>query len=137
MKRRIIQKKVQPSKGKVRNATKVEYDGIKFKSKLELYCYKKLKENKIKATYEGETFTIIDAFEYKGEKVRKATYKPDFVGKEFIIECKGHANDAWPIRCKLFKRYLYNNNSNIDYYIVKNKKQIDEVVETIYKRSKK
>ena len=32
---------------KVRNATPTEYDGIKFKSKLEAYCYKQLKENSI------------------------------------------------------------------------------------------
>ncbi len=79
---------------KVRNATPLFYDGIKFKSKLEVYCYNKLKENNIKAPYEENTFTIIDNFIYNGEKVRKMTYKPDFVGKDFVIECKGKANDA-------------------------------------------
>lgn len=93
-KTRIIRKKAEPSKGKVRNATVVECDGITFKSKLEMYCYKKLKEHKINATYEGKTFVLIDAFEYNSEKVRKMTYTPDFVSDDFIIECKGHANES-------------------------------------------
>ena len=71
-----------------------EYDGIKFRSKLEVYCYKKLKENKIKAKYESKSFKLIDKFTYNGESVQKMSYTPDFVGKNFIIECKGFANMA-------------------------------------------
>ena len=36
---------------KVRNATILEYHGITFKSKLEVHCYKKLKEANIKFQY--------------------------------------------------------------------------------------
>lgn len=133
MKRRKT-KKSKPSNN--RGGTKVEYDGIIFDSKLELYCYKQLKENKIKATYEGKTFTIMDAFTYNDEKIRKAVYTPDFVGDKFIIECKGHPNGAWPYRWKMFKYYLYRNNINIDLYIPRNKKQVDEVIENILRRSR-
>ena len=43
---------------KVRNATIISYSGITFKSKLELYCYKKLTEFNIKFTYEERTFEL-------------------------------------------------------------------------------
>lgn len=81
-------------KGKVRNATPLTYEGIKFRSKLEVFTYKLLKKNNIKADYEKYKFTLLDSFRYNNEAVRKMTYTPDFVGKEFVIECKGHANDA-------------------------------------------
>ncbi|HKL75079.1 MAG TPA: DUF1064 domain-containing protein [Halanaerobiales bacterium] len=116
---------------KVKNATPLFYDGIKFKSKLEVYCYNKLKENNIEAPYEENTFVIIDAFVYNDEKVRKMTYKPDFVGKDFVIECKGKANDAFPLRWKIFKRYLFDNNLNYKLYLPRNKKDVDAVIEDI------
>lgn len=79
---------------KVKNATPLVYEGIKFRSKLEVHCYIKLKENQIDALYEKNTFIILESFIYDEEKVRKMTYTPDFVGEDFVIECKGKANDA-------------------------------------------
>lgn len=145
MKRRITRKKAEPSKGKVRNATVVECDGITFKSKLEAYCYEELKKHNLEATYEGKTFILIDAFRYegfaleKGKKamkgIRKTTYTPDFIGKGFIIECKGHANETFPIKWKLLKSQLYKAGNPPDLYMPQNKKQIDEVIRTIRERS--
>ena len=48
----FVRRKSTKKQGKVKNATPNEYDGIKFRSKLETYTYKKLKEAKIKADYE-------------------------------------------------------------------------------------
>ena len=53
MKKRIRRKKRGPVVAK-----KVTYDGIKFASGLEKYMYIALKKAKIKAKYEGETYTI-------------------------------------------------------------------------------
>lgn len=47
-------KRNKSSESKIRNATPNEYNGIKFKSKLETYTYKKLEESKIKAEYETQ-----------------------------------------------------------------------------------
>lgn len=116
---------------KVRNATKRTVDGIDFKSKLEVHCYEKLKENNISAEYENNKFEILPSFEYNGKKIRKMTYTPDFVGKDFIIECKGNPNDAFPLRWKIFKYYLYKNNIQYDLYLPRSKKQVDETVEKI------
>lgn len=120
---------------KVKNATEVKYDGIKFRSKLEVYTYKKLKEYKIYAEYETLKLELISPFEYKGVKVRKMTYTPDFVSDNFIIECKGRPNDVWPIKYKLFLNYLYRNNLNYDVYIPHNHKEVDEVIEQIREKN--
>jgi hypothetical protein len=60
--------------------------------------------------------------------VRAITYLPDFVGNGFVIECKGFPNDAWANREKLFKYYLSLNEPDTKFYLVKNKKQVDELI---------
>ena len=105
-------------------AKKISYDGINFASGLERYMYMGLKKAKLKFKYEGETFELIKGFEFinecierqsngKGEfknrgnkKILNIKYTPDFVGKDFIIECKGRANESFPMRWKLFKRLV-------------------------------
>lgn len=115
--------------GKIRNATPTEYDGIKFKSKLEMYTYKKLREAKIDAPYEQYRFELLPAFvALSGKKYRAMTYKPDFVGKDFIIECKGYANESWPIRKKLFEYALVRDNLHYDFYEVHTQKEVDTLV---------
>jgi len=114
--------------GKVKNATPNEFDGIKFKSKLETYTYKALKEAKIDAKYESEHFLLIPKFEYNGEKVRPMTYLPDFVGKDFIIECKGLITDSFPLRWKIFKYVLSQQDKKPKLYLVRNQKQVDQMI---------
>ena len=103
---------------------KIIYDGITFASGLERYMYQALKKAKIKALYEGETFELQEGFDFpfesyercgngKGEyknrgnkKIFNIKYTPDFVGKGFIIETKGRANESFPLRWKMFKKLL-------------------------------
>ena len=92
----MVRKKTSTNK-KVRNATPLTYDGIKFRSKLEVYTYKQLKLHKIEADYEQLKFSLQDSFRYKDELVRAIGYTPDFVGDEFIIECKGFPNESFNI----------------------------------------
>ena len=146
-KRRAVKNK------KVRNATVLEYYGITFKSKLELYCYKRLKEANIKFQYEKVKYELVPSFTFendsyelykkKGERyfgpqrklIRSMTYTPDFVGthngRKFIIETKGNPNDAFPLRWKLFKKYIHDNQIDCLIYMPRNLKHIDEVVELI------
>ena len=109
--RRLYKKK----RGPVRSM-KVTFDGIKFASGLEKYMYQALKNAKIYAEYEGMTFVVQEGFEFKNEsyerqsngkgelvnrgskKVLPIKYTPDFVSDSFIIECKGRANESFPIR---------------------------------------
>ena len=139
-------------RGPVRSK-KVICDGITFASGLEKYMYLALKKAKIKADYEGETFTLIDGFEFdttsyerqsngKGEfknrgdkKILPIRYTPDFVSlrNEFIIECKGRANESFPMRWKLFKRFINRCYPHVTLYKPQNQKECDQVVELIIK----
>lgn len=129
-----MNKSKKKSQGKVRNATPNIYDGIKFRSKLETYTYKKLKEAGIDAEYESTHFELIPKFEYNGEKVRAMTYLPDFVGKNFIIECKGLVTDSFPLRWKIFKYYLKQENKDYKLFLVRNQRQVDEMVNELSKK---
>ena len=119
-------KKRSKKRGPVR-AKKVRQDGINFASGLERYMYLALKKAKIKAAYEGETYVVQEGFEFtqaayekqsngKGEyknrgnkKILPVRYTPDFVADAFIIECKGRANESFPMRWKMFKKYVKEN----------------------------
>ena len=140
-------------RGPVR-AKKVEYDGIKFASGLEKYMYIVLKEAKIKAKYEGQSYELVPSFsfnnksyerqanskgEYKergGKKIRAITYTPDFVGNGFIIECKGRPNESFPLRWKLFKNYVAKKMPKYSLYKPQNQKECDETVNLILGRKK-
>ena len=143
-------RKRHKKRGPVRSK-KVTCDGITFASGLEKYMYLALKKAKIKADYEGETFTLIDGFEFdttsyerqsngKGEfknrgdkKILPIRYTPDFVNKDFIIECKGRANESFPMRWKLFKRMINKQRPYVTLYKPQNQKECDKVVELIIK----
>ena len=116
---------------KIKNATPIEADGIKFRSKLELYTYKKLKEANIMTEYEQHRYELLPAFVFHGKKVRAMTYLPDVVGKGFIIECKGFSNDAFPLRKKLFEFWLSVHEPETQYHIVRTQKEVDQLVETL------
>ena len=116
---------------KIKNATPIEADGIKFRSKLELYTYKKLKEANIMTEYEQHRYELLPAFIFHGKKVRAMTYLPDFVGNGFIIECKGYANDAFPLRKKLFEFWLSVHEPETQYHIVRTQKEVDQLVKTL------
>lgn len=67
----------------------------------------------------------------KSNKLQSIKYTPDFVGKNWIIETKGRANESFPFRWKLFKKYLTDNKLNYDLYIPHNHKQVDECINII------
>lgn len=143
-----MQRRRSKKRGPVR-AKKVEYDGIKFQSGLEKNMYIALKKAKIKCRYEVETYELIPGFMFKNnsyerqsngkggyiergnKKVRAITYTPDFTGPGFIIECKGRANESFPIRWKLFKRYVAKNMPEVTLYKPQTKKECEETVQLI------
>lgn len=122
-------------KSKVRNATAVDKYGIHFRSKLECYTYEAFMKAGIPVKYEPKHFTLLNKFELFGEKIRPITYLPDFIGKyknqSFVVECKGLIGDSFPLRWKLFKYYLKRHRSKMKCYLVRNHKQVDEMIEEI------
>jgi len=145
-----MKKKYKRKKGPVRSK-KVVFDGITFASGLERYMYQALKKAKIKAKYEGQTYILQDSFTFeidsferqsngKGEMVNRGQkkilnikYTPDFVSDSFIIECKGRANESFPIRWKMFKKYVNDNLKHVTLYKPQNQKECDKVIELIIK----
>ena len=145
-----MKRKIKRKKGPVRSK-KVTYDGVTFASGLERYMYQVLKKAKIKAKYEGETFTLIDGFEFnttsyerqsngKGEfknrgnkKILPIKYNPEFVGNGVIIETKGRSNESFPMRWKLFKRMINKQRPYVTLYKPQNQKECDQVIELIIK----
>ena len=137
-------------RGPVRSK-KVSFDGIQFASGLEKYMYQALKNAKIKAEYEGKTYVLQESFAFevdsyerqangKGEMVNRGQkkilnikYTPDFVSDSFIIECKGRANESFPIRWKMFKKYVNDNLKHVILYKPQNQKECDKVIELITK----
>ena len=147
-------KKFRRKRGPVRSK-KVIFDGITFASGLEKYMYIALKKAKIKSRYEGETFTLQEGFMFdnesyerksngKGDMVDKGgkrilpiKYTPDFVSDSFIIECKGRANESFPMRWKMFKKFINSKLKHVTLYKPQNQKECDEVIKLITKKSKK
>ena len=148
-----MKKRFKRKRGPVRSK-KVTFDGIKFASVLEKYMYQALKNAKIKAEYEGKTYIVQEGFEFKNEsyerqsngkgelvnrgskKVLPIKYTPDFVSGSFIIECKGRANESFPIRWKMFKKYVKDNLKHVTLYKPQNQKECDKVIELILNKIK-
>jgi hypothetical protein len=130
-------------------AKKITYDGINFASGLERYTYMALKKNKLFEGYENEVFQLIEGFNFDNESYEKQAngkgdytnrgqkkilgikYTPDFVGKDYIIECKGRANESFPIRWKLFKLWLTKNKIGKTLYKPQNQKEVDRTIQLI------
>jgi len=149
----MMKRRIKRKKGPVR-AKKVSFDGIQFASGLEKYMYQALKKAKIKSKYEGQTYVLQESFNFevdsferqangKGDMVNRGQkkilnikYTPDFVSDSFIIECKGRANESFPIRWKMFKKYVNDNLKHVILYKPQNQKECDKVVELIIKKNK-
>ena len=143
-----MKKKYSRKRGPVQSK-KVTVDGIKFASGLEKYMYLALKEAKIKAIYEGQTYELFESFIFENEsyerqangkgefknrgckKILNIKYTPDFVADKFIIECKGRANESFPLRWKMFKKHVKVNLKHVTLYKPQNQKECDEVIKLI------
>ena len=143
-----MKRKFKRKKGPVQSK-KVTVDGIQFASGLEKYMYLALKKANIKAAYEGQTYEVFESFIFENEsyerqangkgefknrgckKILNIKYTPDFVADKFIIECKGRANESFPLRWKMFKKHVKVNLKHVTLYKPQNQKECDEVIKLI------
>ena len=137
---------------KVKNATVIEYNGIRFKSKLEVSFYKMLLQAGFNPQYECKTYILWKGFKptipfyTKHKKTRllklnitklqNMTYTPDFTfnynGRLIIIEAKGKENDTYPLRRKLFRGLLESySQDNPLFFEVFTQKQLLQAIEII------
>ena len=147
-------RKKSKKKGPVQSK-KITYDGINFASGLERYTYMALKKNKLFEGYENEVFQLVEGFNFNNESFEKQAngkgeytnrgqkkvlgikYTPDFVGKDYVIECKGRANESFPIRWKLFKLWLTKNKIGKTLYKPQNQKEVDQTMTLIKERRRR
>ena len=144
---------------KVKNASKNIVDGIEFKSLLESRTYQKLKDSGFSPEYEHLYFNLMDSFYPYSQcfdrhydrslkkkvfglnrfKIQAITYTPDFTftynDRLIVIECKGKENDVYPIKKKLFRRwmdkYTHLTGVSILYFEVHSLGELEESIEII------
>lgn len=139
---------------KIRNATEIEYDGIKFKSKKEAGVYRYLKSIGINPDYEPVSIKIWDREKFTvpyydriGKTFRKVTskpirvsYTPDFIfeyeGYRVFLEVKGFKNDVANYKIRLFRDWLENIQATADktlcYAVVYTKKELEFLLEDLH-----
>ena len=147
-------KRISRKKGPV-VSKKCSMDGITFASGLEAYMYHALKDAGINAEYEKYTYELLPSFDFNnksierqsngkgdfidrgGKKILNIKYTPDFLGIDFIIETKGRANDSFPLRWKLFKEWMMDNNDTRTLYKPQNHSECDITIDLILKNRNK
>lgn len=144
---------------KIKGAKEVIFEDIKFKSRLEMACYKKFKEAGLDFSYESEKVILWEGFKpssiqiyspkkagrgsYRGDlelqekKLLNVTYTPDFVVVKdnciIYLDVKGMPNDTYPIKKKLFLKVLEERNDGYNYIFIEphNIRQINQAIEII------
>lgn len=135
---------------KVRNANPLEYNGIKFKSRVEVSIYKLLRTHNIEAKYEEKTFILSPSirptvpFYNRTEKagfhsimspISNITYTPDFTFMYnnilVIIEVKGFENDVFPVKRNLFRKLLETLDTYCMFFEIRTQKEMLKALEII------
>lgn len=132
---------------KIKNATPINFQDLKFKSTIEKTIYLALIQEGIVPLYEGFTYTLSDSIRpgitpyYTRRKVdgknvlalemsplSSITYTPDFTflynGIFVIIEVKGFVNDTYPLKRNLFRKLLEEAEIPTMYFEVRSKKEL-------------
>lgn len=153
-------KKTTKENKKIRGATRITYNGIKFRSKLEVNCYMQLQKTDLHFAYEPEKIILWEGLRlqevlsYAPKKLRPGkyaaelalqtrplsniTYTPDFkiVYKNYIIyyDVKGMVNDTYPIKKRMFLKHLEEKQDGYHYIFLEphNLTQMAKSIEYIY-----
>ena len=136
---------------KIKNAVSLSFNGIRFKSKLEVNIYKKLTEEGFKVLYEPFPIILWRGFKptvpfytrdkktrglkLDNKKIIDIKYTPDFYikykNKDIFIEAKGFENDVFYIKKKMFRHYLETSNPNSLYFEIFTLRELKEAIKII------
>lgn len=139
---------------KIRNATPIIYDDIKFRSTLEKSIYKWLKDKDIQVEYEPirckiwdrKGFSVpyydragIKPFGLIKSKPIAVHYTPDMIfiykGVRVFLEVKGFKNDVTPYKIRLFRewldKYSIETNTKCCYAVVYAIKDVNKLLELL------
>ena len=132
---------------KIINASPLEYGGISFKK----MAYQTLKEHGFPVQYEPKKFIIWEGFrpnvpfynkdastrmlKMDSKKVIDISYTPDLMFEYnnhlIIIEMKGFENNTYPLKKKIFRKWLESNYPNSIYFEIFTKKQLLQAIDII------
>jgi hypothetical protein len=133
---------------KYKNKIKV-YNGIKYKSMLEVTCATLLDQSGISFQYEPYEMVLVHGSKYPGQiyekqvkkkvrtygpargNIRSISYTPDFVGENWIIETKGYETPEFKMKWKLFQHELMKQNKTPHLFKPTNKREIIESINLI------
>ena len=91
---------------------KIEVNGVKFDSKLEMYCYDLLTKLNFEFDFQKKIILVED-FRYNKKAIRPITLTVDFIVKyndiDYYIDIKGFATDVSKIKYKMLRYQLKDN----------------------------
>jgi hypothetical protein len=106
--------KITQSKTSKYGNKKIELDGVKFDSKLELFCYQQFKSLGLEFDFQ-RTILLQEGFRFKGKWIRPITMIVDFVlhhdGQKIYIDTKGFATETSKLKYKMLKFYVREDSS--------------------------
>lgn len=109
---------------------KVEVDGIKFDSKLELYLYNKLKENNLDFDFQVKE-VLIPKFRFRIENIRAIEMRVDFLlrfnERKIYIDTKGFATAEAKIKYKMLKN-KYKEDVDVEVVWLKTQKEVNSFI---------
>lgn len=136
---------------KIKNASPLEFDGIFFKSKLEKMAYQTLRDNNLPVEYESRKFIIWEGFKptvpfynkdsktrmlkLEDKKLIDCSYTPDFTfeynGYLIVLELKGFENNVFPLKKKMFRKWLEEHRPKSIFFEIYTKRQLLQAIDTI------
>ena len=118
---------------------KIELDGVKFDSKLELFCYQQLKSLGIEFEFQ-RAILLQESFRFKGKWIRPITMIVDFVlhhdGQKIYIDTKGFATETSKLKYKMLK-FLEKDDSIVDVIWLHSQKEVKEFINDLLSKDGK
>jgi hypothetical protein len=118
---------------------KIELDGVKFDSKLELFCYQQLKSLGIEFEFQ-RAILLQEKFRFKGKWIRPITMIVDFVihhdGQKIYIDTKGFATETSKLKYKMLK-FLEKDDSIVDVIWLHSQKEVKEFINDLLSKDGK
>jgi len=122
--------KITQSKTSKYGNKKIELDGVKFDSKLELFCYQQFKSLGLEFDFQ-KTILLQEGFRFKGKWIRPITMIVDFVlhhdGQKIYIDTKGFATETSKLKYKMLKFYV-REDSSADVVWLHSQKEVKEFI---------
>jgi hypothetical protein len=127
--------KITQSKTSKYGNKKIELDGVKFDSKLELFCYQQFKSLGLEFDFQ-RTILLQEGFRFKGKWIRPITMIVDFVlhhdGQKIYIDTKGFATETSKLKYKMLKFYV-REDSTADVVWLHSQKEVKEFLFNLLK----